>query len=403
MTKHLTADEAAEALGIRVDTLYAYVSRGLIRSEPSTDGTRARRYLAEDVQRLQRRQSARRNPAQAAEPPLTWGFPVFDSAITLLDGKTVCYRGHEVTDLTKSRTIEEVAGLLWRSNLDQPIELPELDAADTGFQADLTRVFPEHQVDPIPAFQILVNWLGTGDLAAYDFRPDSVISKGEATLRHLTYRVSGCTHAGIAACLQRAWAPGKPNAEQLLNAALILCADHELNASSFTVRCIASTRAPVHAAVSGGMSALMGARHGGASLAVEALFDEVDRTGDPVRVISQRLRRGEPLPGFGHRLYPNGDPRAEALLDLCERDSIANALAQAGRELTGLHPNVEYGLVTLGRSIGAPAGAALTIMTIGRTVGWIAHALEEYQRNEMIRPRARYTGPPPIDHSPATG
>lgn len=403
MTDYFSAEDAAAALEIRVDTLYAYVSRGLIRSEPATDGTRAKRYLAEDVFRLQRRQSARRNPAQAAEPPLTWGFPVFDSAITLLDGNRICYRGHEVTDLAASHSIEEVAGLLWSSNLHHPIELPELTTDGIEFQADLVRLLPSHQTDPIPGFQLLVNWLGSGDLTAYDFRPESVISKGATMLRHLAYRVSAGNTDNIASSLQRAWAADNPEAERMLNGALILCADHELNASSFTVRCIASTRAPVHAAVSGGMSALMGARHGGASLAVEALFDEVERSDGPAQVISQRLRRGEPLPGFGHRLYPDGDPRAEALLELCGPSATVDRLAQAGLELTGLHPNLEFGLVSLARSIEAPPGAALTIMSIGRTVGWIAHALEEYQRNEMIRPRARYIGPPPIDQDATTG
>lgn len=403
MERYLSADEAAAALGIQVDTLYAYVSRGLIHSEPATDGTRARRYLAEDIQRLQRRQTARRNPAQAAEPPLTWGFPVFDSAITMLDGKSVYYRGYEVSSLATSRTIEEVAGLLWSGNLEEPVGLPQLNAEDLQLHADLGQLMTTPDADSIPVFQILVNWLGRADSAAYDFRAASVISKGAALLQHLAFRVSGVQTNGLARHLQSAWAPGNRNAEPLLDAALILCADHELNASSFTVRCIASTLAPVHSAISGGMSALMGARHGGASLAVEALFDEVDRAGDPALVVSQRLRRGEPLPGFGHRLYPDGDPRAKTLLERCNHPAMSSQLAVAGYDLTGLHPNLEFGLVTLARSIGAPAGAALTIMTIGRTIGWIAHVLEEYERNEMIRPRARYTGPPPIDQNPATG
>lgn len=403
MDRYLTADEAADALGIRIETLYAYVSRGLVRSEPAPDGSRAKRYLAEDVRRLQRRQVARKNPEQVAEPPLAWGLPVFDSAITLIEDNHLFYRGYDAANLATSRTAEDVAGLLWKGVLDTPVNLPDLTDEGLAIQQSLSTMLPCNQPDPLPAFQILVNWLGANDKAGYDFRPSSVIHKGALILRHLVYLVSGQRSGNIAGALQHAWAEESPGAGFLINAALILCSDHELNASSFTVRCIASTLAPVHAAIAGGMSALAGSRHGGASLAVEALFEEADRTGDPERVVAGRLRRGEPVPGFGHRLYPEGDPRARTLLTLCKPTEQETALAGAVWNLTGLEPNLEFGLVALARSMQAPAGSALTMMTIGRTIGWIAHAIEEYQRNEIIRPRARYAGPPPIDHAPATG
>ncbi|HYI15315.1 MAG TPA: citrate/2-methylcitrate synthase, partial [Thermomicrobiales bacterium] len=193
----------------------------------------------------------------------------------------------------------------------------------------------------------------------------------------------------------------------LLRAALIVCADHELNVSSFTVRCIASARAPLYAAIAGGLAALSGARHGAASLQVESLLAEIQRDGDPRAVIAQRLRRGEDIPGFGHRLYPGGDPRATLLLDLLTETlpdtpavQLGQATVAAASELTGRHANLEMGLVTLTEALDLPPGTALTLMALGRTLGWIAHAIEEYDRDTLIRPRARYVGTNPSPTPP---
>lgn len=406
---YLTADEAAEQLGIQTASLYAYVSRGLIRSQPDPGNPRTRRYLAEDVSRLQRRQDARRNPALAAEPPLAWGGPVMDSCITLLESHSYYYRGHNVINLATAHTIEQVAGLLWNGDLNQPAELPPLAPADIGMHDAVRSGFLSSRGEHLPTLLALLQRLVAVDFSAYDLRHETTVRQGAAALRHFVSLVSGSrdTDLPLTGELQEHWSPGMPQYSSLLDSALVLCADHELNASSFTVRCIASTRAPLYSALSGGLAALMGAKHGGASLAVEAMIDEVARHGDPHQVLAQRLRRGEHLPGFGHRIYPDGDPRADFMLRQFQRiaadspeTALAIMIADAGLELTGQRPNLELGLVTLGRILNAPRGTALTIMALGRTVGWVAHALEEYRRDELIRPRARYTGPPPIDRSP---
>jgi citrate synthase len=135
---------------------------------------------------------------------------------------------------------------------------------------------------------------------------------------------------------------------------------------------------------------------------VEALFAEV---GDPSRacdVLQARLQRGERVPGFGHRLHPSGDPRAAELLRrlraLDARSpalALADAIAAAGEALLGDRPTVEVGLVALSRSLGLPAGAPLLLFVLGRSVGLVAHAVEQYGSREVLRPRARYTGPMP--------
>jgi citrate synthase len=183
----------------------------------------------------------------------------------------------------------------------------------------------------------------------------------------------------------------------ILRRCLVLIADHEFNASTFVARCVASTGATPYAVVSAALSALSGRRHGGASARAEALFAEIARGGDPMVVMAGRLARGEELPGFGQFLYPTGDPRAVAILDAIvqalpkARTQIESAAA-AGTRLTRLHPNVDFALAAAAAGLGLPHNAALALFVIGRTVGWIAHAIEQYESGTLIRPRARYTG-----------
>ncbi|MDP8950673.1 MAG: citrate synthase, partial [Actinomycetota bacterium] len=202
--------------------------------------------------------------------------------------------------------------------------------------------------------------------------------------------------------LARGWAPGEPDAAALIGAALILCADHELNVSAFTARCVASSGATPYAAVTAGLAALGGTRHGGQTELVEALLREVGDGAAARSVLASRLRRGEPIPGFGHSLYPEGDPRGRELLRLAAGARphssdvvLSRAVSEAARELIGELPNLDLGLVTLARVLGLPPGAPLAIFALGRTIGWIGHAIEQYEDGSLIRPRARYTGEQP--------
>jgi len=199
--------------------------------------------------------------------------------------------------------------------------------------------------------------------------------------------------------LAAAWRLDRAGAE-ILRRCLVLIADHELNASTFVARCVASTGATPYAVVSAALSALSGRRHGGASARAEALFAEIARGGDAMTVMAGRLARGEDLPGFGHFLYPAGDPRAATILaaiarTLPEARALIESAAGAGTRLTGHHPNVDFALAAAATSLALPRNAALAIFILGRTVGWIAHAIEQYESGILIRPRARYVGPRP--------
>ena len=191
--------------------------------------------------------------------------------------------------------------------------------------------------------------------------------------------------------LAKAWRLDGKSAD-LLRMALVLCADHELNASSFTARCVASTGASLRAAVIGGLAALSGGRHGGMTARIETFWRALD-DGNPLPQLRRRLAAGDALPGFDHPLYPEGDPRATLLLDhILPRFPRASALVAAAEQLTGHAPNIDFALVVLRRFLKLPDGAAFGVFALGRSVGWIAHALEQRETGQLIRPRAVYTG-----------
>jgi citrate synthase len=256
------------------------------------------------------------------------------------------------------------------------------------------------------AFGISLQSAEAEDPAAYDLRSAAVARTGARILRLLAAVVSGGqgVEDTVAQALQRRWIPEEIGAVTLLNRALVLCADHELNVSSFTARCVASAGATPYAVVIAGLAALGGVKHGGNTERVEAFLAEAEAVGDAKGVIVSRLRRGEVVPGFGHQLYPEGDPRAETLLAAVtaaypgsEALKLADEAAESAGDLMDELPNVDFALVVLARVLGLPPGGALALFALGRTVGWIGHAIEQYETDKIIRPRARYIGEQPSD------
>jgi citrate synthase len=182
----------------------------------------------------------------------------------------------------------------------------------------------------------------------------------------------------------------------------VLCADHELNVSSFTARCVASAGSHPYAVVIAGLAALEGPKHGGASARVESMLESMRHARSVRTAVRDRLRRGEVVDGFGHPLYSDGDPRAHFLLDLLAEHYAPSAewrfvreIARAAAASTGEHPNIDFALAAVARVLRLPAGAPLTLFAIGRSVGWIGHAIEQYATGQLIRPRAKYIGVAP--------
>ncbi|MBK8906266.1 MAG: citrate synthase family protein [Anaerolineaceae bacterium] len=399
---YFSAKEAAAVLGISLPTLYAYVSRGLIRSEPGMGKSRARRYWQADVVALKARKALRQNPAQAAESALHFGSPVLASAVTLIEDGRFYYRGHDVVELAQSVSFEAVASLLWRDSLEAadlfPPDLP------TSLRQRMAEVQPI--LAPLPLFerfQVLLPLLASHDLAAYDLGETAVIQSGARVLHLLTWAVTGQPpQSDLATAVQQAWAPENPATRVLLNTALIMSADHELNVSAFAARVVASAQANPYAVVQAGLAALQGALHGGHTERVAALLREVGSAAGVRPAVAARLRRGEAVPGFGHTLYPEGDPRGRLLLDLVGQAfagetavAIVQELETVMAEATGQLPTIDLGLVALVQAARLPAGASLALFALGRTAGWVGQAIEQYKEDQLIRPRARYVGKRP--------
>ena len=396
--RYLTAGEAAGELGVSLPTLYSYVSRGMVRSEAAEGGRRSRRYRAEDVRALKERKERRRDPEAVAEGALRWGAPVLESGITLVDGGRLFYRGRDVEGLAAGCSIEEVAALIWTGDTGLAAEI---FPGGTGALSPRVRktLRTLEGLPPAEVFQALLPVASAEDPVGYDLRPAGVVGTGAKVLRLMAGVVGGAGAGGTAEALRRGWCPGEPGGAALLDAALVLCADHELPVSTFAARCVASSGATPYAVVQAGLAALGGTRHGGQVELVEAFLDEVAAAGDARKVIADRLRRGDGIPGFGHQLYPDGDPRGAALLRLTAESlpespgvGLSGAVIEEVRELTSGRPTVDLALATLARALGLPAGGAVALFAVGRTVGWIGHAIEQYASNTLIRPRARYVG-----------
>lgn len=411
--RYMTAQEAAEALDVSVNTIYAYVSRKLIRSEASSDGKRTRRYLREDIDKLLTRRQARHNPDKLTQDALHWGAPVLESSITLIDNGRLYYCGVPIEELVETMTLEQVASLIWKGDEHQVERLFVNDIYPIAQRYETMLLHME--VDgailvPVHAFQIVLPIAMADDKTAYDLRPDAVAMKSARLLRLLASVAAGDVdeQVSVAAMLHRGWSPDDPYSQHIYNTAMILCADHELNVSSFTARVVASAGSTPYVVINAGLSALQGVRHGGYTEHTEAFLKEIGSPDQAEQVIAARMRRGETttVPGFGHTLYPDGDPRAAILLNkFAEHYAdtpeiiLAQAVQKAVYEMLGEHPTIDFALAVIGRLYNLPTGCTLGLFALGRMVGWIGHAIEQYEDGQLIRPRARYVGNQPKGES----
>lgn len=385
--KFITAAMAASELGISRATLYAYVSRGLIHTNNVENDPRRKLYSAHDIEALKKRKAVGRRPKQVAATTLDWGLPVLETSITEIEAGHLRYRGKDALILSQSATLEDIACLLWESDDVNPFH-------DTKINPDLwpSDVLLSSQDLPlIERCQSLLPFIEAGQMPIWG-RDHLRLVQNAATLLRAVSAACTSSQPDIRPAhlfLADKWKTD-PMGADLIRRALVLLADHELNASAFAVRVVASTGASLGACLNAGLSALSGPMHGGMTSLVELLFDEFERTGNAKKVINERLRRGETIPGFYHPLYPEGDPRALGILAHLPADERREELLQFMHEMTGQLPTCDVALVSLRRSLNLPQGSALALFAIARTTGWIAHALEQKLNGKLIRPRARY-------------
>jgi citrate synthase len=417
MGEWINAAEAAQRLGVKQATLYAYVSRGMLTRRRGEDG-RSSLFDADEVARL----NEKGQPRRAAGT----GDFVIESGLTEVADGRFRYRGMEVTKLALWRPFEEVAGWLWTGTFGKPAGPGSGDLAAQPWQATAEAVaagsgaqaaLPDGTL-PLERLRVIVPAMAATDLLRLHLDPPAVVAAGRNIIAGMVDCLpdpgdaTGPTPRGVPAArlaeggiAGRFWykvCPKRPDPGLLgaLRAAMALLADHELAASTFAARMAASVRADPYAVVATGLGALGGSRHsGGASLAAETMLAAARDPADAARVVGDLLRRGERIPGLGDFASPP-DPRAKALLDLVKkaaprsvRMAVATAVLDETRRRALPEPNVDYALAALVNVAGMIPGAGEAIFAVARTAGWIAHAMEEYSKNVPLRPRTVYIGP----------
>lgn len=371
----LTAEKALEKLGTKPQTLYANVSRGRIRAKADPTDPRRSLYNAADVTRLADRHAGRRKAESVAAETIQWGDPVLPSAIsTIVEGR-LYYRGRDAAAWAEHATLEETAALLWDS---APIAVSPTAASD--IRPSVARAFillAERVSSDLPTVGRSQN--------ALKIEAQSVLSTVAAALAPPSADL--LLHERLAA----GW--GRAKEADCIRRALVLLADHELNASTFATRVTASSGATLSASVLSGVATLTGPLHGGAWQSVVSLVDNA-RTHGPAAAIRRALAQGTPLGAFGHPLYPDGDIRAKALLAQFPLPAPYADLATLGEEMVGDKPNIDFALSAMACCCGLPDDAPLVMFALARSIGWLAHAMEQVESGHLIRPRARYTGLP---------
>ncbi|WP_327396806.1 citrate synthase [Streptomyces phaeochromogenes] len=400
--RRISTKQAAELLGVKPETVYAYVSRGQLSSRRSTGG-RGSTFDTKEVEAL-----ARRNRREPAESSPAAGMLSVRTRITLIDKDRYYFRGVDATELATRHSYEEVAEWLWTGVLrpGATFTAPEASVAVARRAVD---ALPEH-TGPTDRLRVAAIAAATADPLRFDLSEQAVLGTARTLIPTLVDALPPKSHGhrDDSSLAHRLWArlSGREADEASLRAldtALALLVDHDLAASTLAVRVAASARAHTYAAVSAGLGVLEGPLHGAASgLAHRMLLDVLDR-GTAAPVVADELRAGRRVPGLGHRIYPGEDPRARVLFGLLEDVPRAAPALAAARDVVDttarhapLHANVDLALAVLTASSGMHASAGETIFAVARTAGWIAHVLEEYDEAPLrMRPSGHYVGARP--------
>ncbi|MFI6122232.1 citrate/2-methylcitrate synthase [Streptomyces sp. NPDC051064] len=407
----LTTREAAERLGVKSETVYAYVSRGQLTSKRNPGG-RGSTFDATEVDALARR-TGRREPAPSAAGDL-----VFRTGITLIEPDRYFFRGVDATELARHHGYEEVAEWIWTGELRPGIRFTA--ARESLAAARRTAASMPRHSSATDRLRAAVAAAASADPLRFDLSPEGVLNSARNLIPTL---VGALPAAGGAAdgeveaegsLAARLWTklsarPADAAALAVLDTALALLADHDLAASTLAVRVAASTHANPYAVVSAGLGVLEGPLHGAASGPAHRMLAEVVDRGGAAPVVADHLRAGRRVPGLGHRLYRSEDPRAGELFSLLDEIPQAAPAVAAARDVvattarhTPLHANVDLALAALSVAYGMPAETGETVFAVSRTAGWIAHAMEEYtERPLRMRPSGQYTGPRPPQPLPA--
>lgn len=399
----ISTAEAAARLGVRRETIYAYVSRGLLTSHLADDG-RSSLFDAEEVNAFRNRAGRRRESRDLATAIV--------SSLTHIDDHTIRVKGRDLCAEARADTpFESLAAALWLDDrgleLDWRTPAPILDRCERAQRAlEPSEVDARPTGDETPLFerlQLNLAIASASDPLRDDLRRPSV---ARAAARAIATMVDGLpsgaapsTRNRIGDRLLPRLAAGRTSSRwrHPVNAALVLLVDHDLAASTVAARVAASTRANPYAVIAAGLGTLRGPLHGAASHDIITLLHDALTRG-AATAIGDALRAGRALSGWGHFLYPDGDPRTTALFDLTadaatDRRMLA-VIEDVGAIMAdrlGQAPNIDFALAALAVLANLRRDATSTIFAIARSAGWIGHALEEYDEQPLrFRPRARY-------------
>lgn len=408
MTDYMTAAEAMERLGVKQQTLYAYVSRQLIRRVTSP-GSKRSLYARDDVEKLASRRSGKPTGALSAHAWQTEPTSGITTALTQITAEGPMYRGRLFSSLAGyPGRIENVAELLWTGVLlDEPLtwEHDEIPANMEGALAALH--LTPGQVPFLRAMATVS--IVMGEPAGKELRSGSTTGLA----RRLVSAYAGCLGMltqqaefvrpqqgeSIAHIVLRALGlPVSAGHLAAINAVLITCADHDLSSPTYAARVVASTGAGLHACLLASIAGHSGQYFGGSCDRAEDLFLAKSAHAQARTQIISGMQASTRLPGFNHPLYPAGDPRAQFLLNLAEQLAGPQALEdfhetiREAEAVTGQRPALELGLVAVARALGLPRRGASALWAVGRSVGWMAHVIEQRLAGQIIRPQARYDG-----------
>lgn len=394
----LTASEAAARLGVKKDTVYAYVSRGLLRRREVT-GTNESLYDPAEVEALAAR--ARKAAPQAVAP-------VFRSALTTIANGEPYFRGLPACRLAVEGRFEDVVRLLWQGHFEAGAETlfpprraePALAAIGAQIGKDAL---------PLERMRCLVPFVAAEDPLRHDHGHEQVMGKAAHLMVRLLCameELSAPVDESIAALVWSRLSPkaATPGLLRALDATLVLAADHDLGApSTAAVRLAAAVRADIYAVVTVGLNSGGGVVQSASTLSIENDLSELNVQDNVGRFVGDQLRHGREMRGFGHRAYPDGDPRARLILDLLRQcgeaaddvarlDEIVDIQLRRGRE----PPNIGFAIAAVVHCAGMRRGAGELIFNYARMAGWVAHAMEEYDApTSLPRLKSIYVGPNP--------
>lgn len=411
---HLTTKEACAFLGIKPQTLYAYVSRGLVRAETAI-GQRHRVYPLVDLDALRAKSRARSGHGPTAASAMRWGEPILESSVTCIQNQTLYYRGHSVGHLLKVRTgFENVAELLWSGDLPRlrlvwPVDAQTFSLPKINMQIREKAGAPmmRHVLASLSQVSLWDSHDSDETLDISLLRARRLILSAATVLFDLEWPQNQAIPMASAIAAK----VGHGDifaATEAIEAALIACADHELNASTFAARIASSTGADLYACILSGIATFSGPNHGLSPFDTYTFVKGAMLQADLPNFLEHvRTTHGE-IPGFGHRLYPDGDPRGKILLDKAramahsgDKNIIGDLtstldLIEIARSLGAPAPNLDLGLTAIAIGLGLSGWCASGLFLVGRMAGWTAHVLEQRQQG-FIRPRARYNGRIPTE------